>query len=75
MTTNTEEVDLDATLWQAFRQNYHLDNSNAAVHCAGVRYSPLTFRLAEALYSRGVLGMEIGLVIGDRGAYEEDRGR
>ena len=38
----------DTVHW-AFRQNYHLDKSNAAVHCAPVRFSPLTFRLYETL--------------------------
>ena len=36
-------------VWQAFRHFVHLDESNAAIHAAPVRYSPLTFRLAEVL--------------------------
>ena len=39
---------VEPVLW-AFVQNFHLDKSNAAVHCAPVKFSPLTFRLVQAL--------------------------
>ena len=48
------------------------DRANAAIHCSPVRYSPITFRLAEAL------GKEYSLaaaVLAERGKYVEDRGR
>lgn len=54
----------------------HADEANAAMHCAEVRYSPITFRLAEALVSLGE--NEHPLVVAvmlDRGAYVEDTGR
>jgi hypothetical protein len=73
----------DTLLW-ALKQNYHLDKSNAAVHTSPVRYSPLTFRLAEALVDMGFLersepdpeGVHIlAEVTTDAGAYAEDPGR
>jgi hypothetical protein len=39
-------MNLQEVLLHAFRQNFHLDHSNASIHCSTVRYSPLTFRLA-----------------------------
>lgn len=78
MTTPTPKLPLEDVLWHAFRQNYHLDHSNAAIHCAEVRYSPITFRLAEHLLAlaphRGH-NHEIRNVLGDVGAYAEDPGR
>lgn len=56
---------------QHFRR---LDESNAAIHCAPVRYSPITFRLAETLAERGDFS-EVGEVIAHRGLYPEDPGR
>src|SRR5262245_20366830 len=43
------KADLEFVLYQAFLKMYHEDRANAAMHCAEVRYSPLTFRLAEAM--------------------------
>ena len=72
------------TTYQAFRHFFHLDHANAAIHCAPVRYSPLTFRLAEVMDSlRGPLFPEINnevypdvySVLLDKGVYEEDAGR
>lgn len=70
---------LDILLW-AFRQNFHLDHANACVHCAAVRYSPLTFRLAEKIQEQGVQidaehFSDVYLVLCDKGAYAEDPGR
>jgi len=74
---------VSATTWDCFRYFFHLDHSNAAIHSAPVRYSPITFRLAEALdelrfeavpdddFSRSLLD----LVLVDLGAYPEDTGR
>lgn len=73
-------------LYESFRHFYHLDRSNAAMHMAPVRYSPITFRLAEVLTdnSRGVYIVvvnegwsehELDVVMHDRGLYPEDRGR
>lgn len=40
---------LPQALYQALRHHAHQDEANAALHCAPVRFSPITFRLAEAL--------------------------
>ena len=60
----------------------NMDRSNAAVHCGLVRYSPITFRLAEVLNSTGSVGKlepEVEDVLQDvtdhAGAYAEDKGR
>jgi len=67
----------DEVMLEALRHFVHLDESNAAVHCGAVRYSPLTFRLAEALNRRGVNAADAYVrdVIADAGRYEEDKGR
>jgi hypothetical protein len=72
--------DLTEILLWAFRQNFHLDHSNACVHTAHVRYSPLTFRLAEKIQEQGVPidaehFSDVYMVLLDRGAYLEDAGR
>lgn len=71
---------LKTVLLHAFRQNFHADHSNAAIHCADVRYSPLTFRLAEQLENQGLVidaehFSDVFMVLRDRGAYTEDTGR
>lgn len=67
-------------LYQAFKHFYHLDHSNAAVHTAAVRYSPITFRLAEAINELAdevtpKVYADVYDVLTDMGAYEEDTGR
>jgi hypothetical protein len=69
------QLTLENTLWQAFRRSYHEDHANAALHCATVRYSPLTFRLAEQCWVMGARSMEVSAVILDLGDYVEDLGR
>lgn len=75
MTTMT----IETVLYHCFKQNYHADHANAAIHCAQVRYSPLTFRLAEHLQDQrgpdSTLTPEVVAVLLDRGAYVEDAGR
>lgn len=68
--------------WHCFRHFVHLDHSNAAIHCAPVRYSPITFRLAEMLNEMPVAvpvdDFSIKLldqVVDALGKYEEDKGR
>lgn len=78
-------MELEETLLWAFIQNYHFDMANSAVHCAQVRWSPLTFRLAEAIEGeRARIGSpapsekvlpQVYAVLLDKGLYEEDRGR
>jgi hypothetical protein len=72
-------MDLVDVLYQAFLVMYHQDHANAAMHCASVRYSPLTFRLAEQVdqltpSSVSVLPDVYGVML-DRGLYPEDPGR
>jgi hypothetical protein len=71
-------------LHESFLHFFHLDHSNAAIHMAPVRYSPITFRLAEALSHEdrvqdlcydGLVGGEVAKVMADRGVYPEDTGR
>ena len=63
-------------LWECFRHFYTLDHSNAAIHCAPVRYSPITFRLAEALAESSYkVNTWVIDVMTDKGLYEEDPGR
>lgn len=76
--------------WHAFLHFYHLDQSNASFHCSTVRYSPITFRLAEFIQSittpatalpiPGTLEMvwddkRLNDVWNHMGQYEEDPGR
>jgi hypothetical protein len=73
------------TLTFCFEHFYGMDRANAAVHCAVVRFSPITFRLAEAVVEEqarrdspillGVTQEAIAEVLAHRGAYEEDKGR
>ncbi len=68
----------DTALW-CFLQNYHLDKSNACVHLAPVRFSPITFRLSLILSAswpedEDVLP-ELAEVRDHVGRYEEDKGR
>jgi hypothetical protein len=59
----------------AFLHFYHMDTANACMHVADVRFSPLTFRLAEALQDVTLDSGEIEEVLAHRGRYEEDPGR
>lgn len=69
---------LNQILWHCFQQNYHLDHSNAQVHTAPVRYSPITFRLAEYIWEQFPghrVNDDLRAVWLARGEYEEDKGR
>jgi len=73
-----EKMALHEVLWHCLRQNVHLDESNAAVHTAPVRYSPLTFRIAEYLWNHFPSyrsQVELAKVAADWGSYNEDPGR
>jgi hypothetical protein len=69
---------LDPVQW-AFLQNYHLDKSNACVHCAPVRFSPLTFRLLQVLMNLWDPDEDITTEMAEAhshlGQYELDKGR
>jgi hypothetical protein len=77
-----QTVSADQVLWECFRHFAHMDEANAAIHCAQVRYSPITFRLAEHLapiletdwlapHNHALLQG----VVDHMGHYEEDPGR
>lgn len=65
---------IDPLQW-SFEHFARLDESNAAIHCSPVRWSPITFRLAAALQACGAVDELTGRVIADVGRYPEDRGR
>jgi hypothetical protein len=63
-------------MYMSFLYFYHQDNANATMHVAPTRYSPITFRLAEAL--AGLVDEDCGEieeVLAHRGQYAEDPGR
>ena len=72
---------IDQVLWECFRNFASMDEANAAIHCSPVRYSPITFRVAEQLAAipRGNLTFRnakwLDTVLRDRGSYPEDVGR
>jgi hypothetical protein len=80
-------MELDVLLLHCLRHFVHLDHSNAAVHTARVRYSPITFRLAQEIERRVINGRTDDLladevderilfqVLAHVGTYEEDKGR
>jgi hypothetical protein len=68
----------EAALW-ALEHFAAMDQANAKIHCAPVRYSPITFRLSRALtetwpVNEGVPPVMIDVRMHD-GQYEEDKGR
>jgi hypothetical protein len=76
--TNDALTALDALVgpaYVAFLHFYHADSANACMHVADVRFSPLTFRLAEALEGQVHDSGEIEEVLAHRGRYAEDPGR
>ena len=73
-------MSLPNVAYHAFAHFYHQDLANAHTHCSPVRFSPITFRLAEALAewdeSIGHQPAEsVRHVLDHRGQYTEDRGR
>lgn len=75
-------MSLEETLEKCLKYFVGMDETNAAVHCAEVRFSPITFRVAEALAE--LLKAEgryfnlqepLLLVTSHMQKYEEDRGR
>jgi hypothetical protein len=76
------KMTLDQVLWECFRHFAHMDEAHAAVHIAIVRYSPITFRLAEhlaPLLATEYLSPEghrlLKDVVDHLCRYEEDKGR
>lgn len=74
------DVDVIAFCLRHFK---HLDESNAAIHMAPVRYSPITFALAERIRWRAVRSTRFSAedmqnvreVLAHRGKYALDKGR
>jgi hypothetical protein len=68
----------EVLMW-CFQQNYHSDKSNADIHCSPVRFSPLTFRIYQALMAfwpdEEDITQEMAEVKNHIGTYEEDKGR
>jgi len=67
-------ADNNPVYW-AFTHFYHTDYANAAIHQARVRFSPITFDLADWLYVQGSRNGDVLVVMTDKGAYELDKGR
>ena len=69
---------IEALLW-CFQQNYHLDKSNACVHCAPVKFSPITFKLYTALIElwpiEEDITQEMAEIASHLEMYELDHGR
>ncbi len=72
-------MNLDVLLVACLTHFVHLDNANAAIHCADVRYSPITFRLAETVAEMfpdmANTDPDVQRVLDHVGRYEEDKGR
>lgn len=77
-TQGANDALLDATA-AALLYFERMDATNAAIHCASVRYSPITFCLARALNTAWPEGEEpteeLFRVLNHDGAYPEDTGR
>ena len=67
--------DHNVLLLCCFQHFYHNDHANAAIHLADVRFSPITFRLAEALDGTVWETSDVYEVIMAKGKYELDHGR
>lgn len=66
---------LDDVLTWCLIHFVHEDEANAAMHTADVRYSPITFRVAEQLHLVRSQHPLVLAVIAAKGAYVEDTGR
>ena len=76
-----DATELEAMSW-AFDYFHQLDKANACIHCAPVKFSPITFRLAGVLIdnwpaSPGAarLPVELEEVRDHQDKYELDTGR
>ena len=69
----------DGTLLWMFEYLYHLDKSNACIHCSPVKFSPLTFRVALMLLAAWNpdedITQELAEVRSHIDTYELDQGR
>lgn len=72
-------MDSDVLQW-CFDYFFHMDEANAQVHCAPVKFSPITFRLMQAIMDKADengqdVTQEVMLVKRHQGLYAEDVGR
>lgn len=65
------------TILYSFEYFYHMDKANAAIHCSPVKFSPIVFRLAEALQEQapGLKSAALAEVKMHIDKYEMDMGR
>lgn len=76
-----ESATLTEAAQLALRYHRHHDEMNAAIHCASVKYSPITFKLAAALNpTRGHCGLGVPncdacTVLEHENQYDLDHGR
>jgi hypothetical protein len=66
----------------AFEYFYHLDMANAVIHCAEVKFSPITMELAKLLSGSGEfismnnsVQIDVDHVMSHEGLYDLDPGR
>jgi hypothetical protein len=75
---NRYEPHNDALLW-SFQHFFHMDKANACMHCAPVRFSPVTFRCLDDLLAHWPddedVTQEMAEVKYHHGKYELDSGR
>ena len=74
--SKTVPPDINALEW-ACEHFILIDRANAAMHCAAVRYSPITFRLCALLsqLENGSVSENVSEVMADFGSYAWDFGR
>ena len=69
----------DNAIYHAFLHFYYLDKSNAAIHLAPAKFSPIVFRLAEfledPLNNCRTMTPEVAEVLQHLGKYPLDPGR
>lgn len=71
-------MDNEELFVHCFMHFWAADIANAAIHTSMVRYSPITFRLAEKLLDTevsGVVAYALENVLNHLGTYQEDPGR
>jgi hypothetical protein len=68
-------MNVHEVMYWALEHFYHADKANAAIHTSQTRFSPLTFRLAEALEPYLPDSFIVQEVLSHRGKYAEDKGR
>jgi hypothetical protein len=70
--TNSDLPTVYEELYYSFEYFYHMDCANSAIHMTDVKFSPITFRLANLL--PGVTE-NVQHVHSHKGKYETDPGR